>query len=145
MNTVRPKEILLVKDSPIDVMLTVEAFKNLTTRYNLHVVHDGEEALAFLRRGSAHPTSPPTGIWILLDVNLPKIGGLEVLAEIKSDPGLERIPVVVLTTSESAEDIERAYRIGANCYISKPVELDKFEEAIKAIDGFWLSFVKLPD
>ena len=108
MNTVRPKEILLVKDSPIDVMLTVEAFKNLTTSYNLHVVRDGEEALAFLRRGSPHQSAPRPDL-ILLDVNLPKIGGLEVLAEIKSDTGLKQIPVVVLTTSESAADINRAY------------------------------------
>jgi len=143
MITERPKEILLVEDSPTDVMLTVEAFKNITSRYNLHVVRDGEQAMAFLRRESPHAQVPRPDL-ILLDLNLPKMGGLEVLTDIKSGPRFRHVPVVILTTSESELDIQRAYGLGANCYMSKPVDLDKFEAAIRAIEGFWFSFVKLP-
>ena len=142
MNPQKP-EILLVEDSPIDAMLTVEAFKNIGTNYNMHVVRDGEEAMAFLRHGNPHLQAPRPDL-ILLDLNLPKMGGLEVLSDIKSDPSFRQIPVVVLSTSESEQDIQRAYSGGANCYISKPVELDNFDAAIRGIEGFWFSVVKLP-
>jgi CheY-like chemotaxis protein len=139
----RPVEILLVEDNPGDVRLTIEALKEGKVRNNLSVVKDGVEALAFLRReGSfAGATRPDL---ILLDLNLPKKDGREVLAEIKEDGALRRIPVVVLTTSKAEEDILRTYDLHANCYITKPVDLEQFISVVRSIDDFWLSVVRLP-
>ena len=141
--TVRPIEILLVEDSPGDVRLTIEALRDAKVRNNLHVVGDGAEALAFLRREGAHAAAPRPDL-ILLDLNLPKKDGREVLSEIKDDPTLRRIPVVVLTTSQAEQDIVRTYDLHANCYIAKPVDLDQFITVVKSIEDFWLAIVKLP-
>ncbi|MDY7225763.1 response regulator [Hyalangium rubrum] len=139
----RPIEILLVEDNPGDVRLTIEALKEGKVRNNLSVAKDGVEALAFLRKeGSfAHSTRPDL---ILLDLNLPRKDGREVLAEIKEDAVLRRIPVVVLTTSKAEEDILRTYDLHANCYITKPVDLEQFISVVRSIDDFWLSVVRLP-
>lgn len=139
----RPVEILLVEDNPGDVRLTIEALKEGKVRNNLSVVKDGVEALAFLRREGpfAGATRPDL---ILLDLNLPKKDGREVLAEIKEDGALRRIPVVVLTTSKAEEDILRTYDLHANCYITKPVDLEQFISVVRSIDDFWLSVVRLP-
>lgn len=132
-------EILLVEDNPGDVRLTVEVLKEARVRSNLHTAQNGEEALAFLRRpGARRPDL------ILLDLNLPKKDGREVLEEIKLDPDLRRIPVIVLTTSGDKRDILSAYDLHANCYITKPVSLDGFTEVVKSIDDFWLTIAKLP-
>ena len=139
----RPVEILLVEDNPADVHLTVEALRDARVHNNLHVASDGEEALAFLRRQAAHKDAPRPDL-ILLDLNLPKKSGREVLAEIKAEPALRRIPVVILSTSEAKEDIASAYDLAANCYVTKPVDLDEFFQVVRAIDSFWLSLVKLP-
>src|SRR6202171_798515 len=136
-------EVLLVEDSPGDVRLTREAFKDAKVHINLHVAPDGIEAMAFLRHEGAHANAPRPDL-ILLDLNLPKKDGREVLAEIKESPALKSIPVVILTTSASEADILRSYRLHANCYIAKPVDLDGFLKVVKSIDGFWLSVVKLP-
>ncbi len=136
-------EILLVEDNPGDVRLTREALEENKVRNNLHVVRDGVEALAFLRREGQYADAPRPDL-ILLDLNLPKKDGREVLAEIKTDENLKRIPVVVLTTSQADEDILKAYNLNVNCYITKPVDLDQFIKVVKAIRGFWLSIVKLP-
>ena len=136
-------EILLVEDNDGDVRLTIEALKEGKVRNKLSVARDGVEALQFLRREGAHAKAPKPDL-ILLDLNLPKKDGREVLEEIKNDPTLRRIPVVVLTTSQAEEDIVRTYDLHANCYITKPVELDKFLLVVKAIDDFWLDIVKLP-
>ena len=139
----RPIEILLVEDNPGDVRLTIEALKEGKVRNNLSVARDGVEALAFLRRqGSYSEASRPD--LILLDLNLPKKDGREVLADIKNDPLLRRIPVVVLTTSKAEEDILRTYDLHANCYITKPVDLEQFISVVRSIDDFWLSVVRLP-
>ncbi len=138
-----PIEILLVEDNPGDVRLTIEALKEGKVRNNLHVAGDGEEALAFLRRQGRFASVPVPDL-VLLDLNLPKKDGREVLEEIKADERLKHIPVVVLTTSGADEDILRSYDLQANCYITKPVDLDRFLDVIKAIEGFWLSVVKLP-
>ncbi|CAN5541991.1 response regulator [soil metagenome] len=142
-NAQRAVDILLVEDSPGDVMLTVEALRDAKVHNNLHVVRDGEEALAFLRQEGAHANSPRPDL-ILLDLNLPRYGGREVLAEIKADPHLRRIPVVVLSTSDDVEDVLHAYDLNANCYVTKPVDLDQFVRVVQAIDEFWLSLVRLP-
>lgn len=139
----RPVEILLVEDNPGDVRLTQEAFKEGKVRNNLHVAVDGVEAMAFLRRERKYADAVRPDI-ILLDLNLPKKDGREVLAEIKGDLELKRIPVVVLTTSEAEQDILRAYGLHANCYITKPVDLDQFMSVIQSIEDFWLTIVKLP-
>jgi CheY-like chemotaxis protein len=139
----RPVEILLVEDNPGDVRLTQEAFKEGKVRNNLHVAVDGVEAMAFLRREGKYADAVRPDI-ILLDLNLPKKDGREVLAEIKGDLELKRIPVVVLTTSEAEQDILRAYGLHANCYITKPVDLDQFMSVIQSIEDFWLTVVKLP-
>jgi len=136
-------EVLLVEDSPGDVRLTREAFKDAKVHINLHVAMDGAEAMAFLNREGRHANSPRPDL-ILLDLNLPKKDGREVLAEIKENPTLKSIPVVVLTTSASEEDILRSYLLHANCYITKPVGLDGFLKIVQSIDNFWLSVVKLP-
>ena len=139
----KPVEILLVEDNPGDVRLTQEAFKDGKMLNKLHVAEDGMEALAFLKREGKHNDAPRPEL-ILLDLNLPGKDGRDVLAEIKADRDLKRIPVVILTTSRSEEDILRSYDLNANCYITKPVELDKFIEVVKFIEDFWLTIVKLP-
>ena len=136
-------EVLLVEDSPGDVRLTREAFKDAKVHINLHVAYDGAEAMAFLKREGAHADAPRPDL-ILLDLNLPKKSGREVLEEIKEDPVLMSIPVVILTTSASEQDILRSYLLHANCFITKPVDLDGFLKVVKSIDNFWLSIVKLP-
>jgi chemotaxis family two-component system response regulator Rcp1 len=138
-----PIEVLLVEDSAGDVRLTREAFKDAKVYVNLHVASDGAEAMAFLAREGPFANVPRPDL-ILLDLNLPKKDGREVLEEIKSSPTLKSIPVVILTTSESDADILRSYRLHANCYITKPVDLEGFLTVIKSIDNFWLSVVKLP-
>lgn len=139
----RPIEILLVEDSPGDVRLAQEVFRESKVINHLSVARDGEEALAFLKKKGPFHDSPTPDI-ILLDLNLPRIDGREVLAEVKNDPSLRRIPVVVLTMSDAETDIVRAYNLHANCYLKKPLELDGFIEIIKAVEDFWLSIVKLP-
>jgi two-component system, chemotaxis family, response regulator Rcp1 len=138
-----PIEVLLVEDSPGDVRLTREAFKDAKVHVNMHVAEDGIQAMAFLKREGKHCNAPRPDM-ILLDLNLPKKGGREVLEEIKESPALKSIPVVILTTSASEADILRSYELHANCYITKPVGLAGFLEVVKSIDGFWLSVVKLP-
>jgi len=142
-NGAAPIEVLLVEDSPGDVRLTREAFKDAKVHINLHVASDGNEAMAFLL-GRGEYVGVPRPDLILLDLNLPKKDGREVLTEIKESPTLRSIPVVILTTSASEADILRSYRLHANCYITKPVGLNGFLEVIKSIDNFWLSVVKFP-
>jgi len=139
----RPIEVLLVEDNPGDVRLTVEAFKENKLYNDLHVVGDGIEALAFLRQEGKYANAPRPS-FILLDLNLPKKDGRQVLAEIKEDPDLKRIPVVILTTSAAEEDILRTYDLHANCYVTKPVDLDQFIKIVRSIEDFWLTIVKLP-
>jgi chemotaxis family two-component system response regulator Rcp1 len=136
-------EVLLVEDSPGDVRLTREALKDAKVHVNLHVASDGAEAMAFLKREGQHAKAPRPDL-ILLDLNLPKKDGREVLTEIKESPALKSIPVVILTTSASEEDILRSYLLHANCYITKPVDLEGFLKVVHSIDDFWLSIVKLP-
>ena len=136
-------EVLLVEDSPGDVRLTREAFKDAKVHINLHVALDGAEAMDFLNRKGEHPNAPRPDL-VLLDLNLPKKDGREVLEEMKGSPTLKSIPVVILTTSSSEADILRSYLLHANCYITKPVGLDGFLTVVKSIDNFWLSVVKLP-
>jgi two-component system, chemotaxis family, response regulator Rcp1 len=139
----RPIEILLVEDNAGDVRLTVEALREGRVPNNLHVASDGVEALAFLRRqGPFEAAARPD--MILLDLNLPKKDGREVLAEIKADPDLRRIPIVVLTTSQAERDILQSYNLHANCYITKPVDIDAFFAVVRSIDSFWLAVVRLP-
>jgi chemotaxis family two-component system response regulator Rcp1 len=140
---VTPIEILLVEDNPGDVRLTREALSDAKVQNVLHVATDGIEATSFLWRQGRHVNAPRPDL-ILLDLNLPKKGGREVLQEIKQDPGLKSIPVVILTTSEAEEDILRSYQLHANCYIVKPVDLNQFLKVVKTIDNFWLAIVKLP-
>jgi len=142
-NISRPIEILLVEDNPGDVRLTREALKDAKVLNNLHVADDGFVALAILKRQGEYKNAIRPDL-ILLDLNLPKKDGREVLGEIKADPGLRQIPVVILTTSKAEEDILKTYDLHANCYITKPVDLEKFIEVISAIEDFWLSIVKLP-
>jgi chemotaxis family two-component system response regulator Rcp1 len=139
----RPIEVLLVEDNPGDVRLTREALKEGKIRNNLHVAKDGVEALAFLRREGPNAGAPRPDV-ILLDLNLPRKDGREVLTEVKRDPALRQIPVVILTSSQAEEDICRAYDLHANCYISKPVDLDQFIKVVKSIEDFWFTVVKLP-
>lgn len=139
----RSIEILLVEDNPGDARLTIEAMREAKLRNRLHVVEDGVEAMQFLRREGRFGDAARPDL-ILLDLNLPKKDGREVLAEIKSDPALKRIPVVVLTTSRAEEDILRAYDLHANCYVTKPVDLEQFMKIVKQIDEFWLKLVILP-
>lgn len=136
-------EILLVEDNPGDIRLTQEALKDSKLQNNLSIVQDGVEALAFLRREGDYNRAPRPDI-ILLDLNLPRKDGREVLAEIKEDRDLRRIPVVVLTTSEDEKDVYMSYNLHANCYITKPVDLTRFIEIVKTIEGFWFQIVKLP-
>jgi chemotaxis family two-component system response regulator Rcp1 len=139
----QPLEVLLVEDSPGDVRLTQEALKDAKVHINLRVVRDGIDAMAFLMREGEYATVPRPDL-ILLDLNLPRKDGREVLKDIKENPELKSIPVVVLTTSASEADILRSYLLHANCYITKPVNLDGFLTVVKSIDNFWLSVVKLP-
>ncbi|OGO50315.1 MAG: response regulator [Chloroflexi bacterium RBG_16_68_14] len=139
----RPIEILLVEDNPGDVRLTQEALQENKVWNRLHLAPDGVEALAFLRREGSHADAPRPDV-ILLDLNLPKKDGREVLAEIKADEGLKTIPVVILTTSKAEEDIIRSYKLHANCYVTKPVNLDQFLRVVKEVENFWLCVVKLP-
>lgn len=139
----RPIEILLVEDNPGDVRLTREALLDGKVRNVLHVAEDGVEAMAFLRREGNYADAPRPDV-ILLDLNLPRKDGREVLAEIKADESLRRIPIVVMTTSSAEQDILRTYDLHANCYITKPVDLDQFIEVVRSIQEFWLTIVKLP-
>jgi len=138
-----PVEILLVEDNPGDERLTREALREGKVYHNLHWVKDGVEAMAFLRREGKYRDVPRPDI-VLLDLNLPKKDGREVLEEIKSDDDLKRIPVVVLTTSKAEEDVLRTYNLHANCYVTKPVDLEKFIVVVRSIDVFWLTVVTLP-
>ena len=136
-------EVLLVEDSPGDVRLTKEAFRDANTSIHLNVAVDGVEAMAFLKRQGVHADAPRPDL-ILLDLNLPKMDGREVLAHIKADADLQAIPTVILTTSDAESDIVKSYRLHANCYLSKPVQLDAFESLVRSINDFWLTKVKLP-
>src|ERR1700675_4505167 len=138
-----PTEVLLFEDSPGDVRLTQEAFRDANKSIHLHVASDGVEAMAFLRREGAHVHAPRPDI-ILLDLNLPKMDGREVLAHIKEDDSLKMIPTVILTTSDAEADIVKSYQLQANCYLTKPVQLDAFESLVGSINDFWLNKVKLP-
>jgi CheY-like chemotaxis protein len=139
----KPVEVLLVEDNPGDVRLTLEALKDGKVNNHLSVVEDGVEALAFLRREGKYADAPRPDL-IFLDLNLPKKDGREVLAEIKTDEDLKRIPVVVLTTSKAEEDILKTYNLHANCYITKPVDFDQFVIVVRLIEDFWFTIVKLP-
>jgi CheY-like chemotaxis protein len=138
-----PVDVLLVEDDEGDVLMTREAFEFYKIRNPLHVVTDGEQALHFLRRSGQFAGAPRPGL-ILLDINLPRLSGLEVLAELKADPELAVIPVVMLTTSQAEEDILRSYKLHANAYVSKPVDFENFVAAIRQIDDFFLTLVRLP-
>lgn len=140
---VRIAEILLVEDSPTDVLLIREALQHSRVLSNLHVVKDGVDAIAFLHRESPFANAPRPDI-VLLDLNLPRKDGREVLAEIKNDRGLAAIPVVVLTTSKAESDVLKAYDHHANCYVVKPVDFDKFAEVIRGMEQFWFAVVTLP-
>jgi CheY-like chemotaxis protein len=147
MTTIRqdgtPVQILLVEDSPGDVRLTQEAFREADPSILLHVAYDGADAMAFLRQEGVHTDSPRPDL-ILLDLNLPKMDGREVLGLIKEDKSLKRIPTVILTTSNAESDVLTSYQLQANCYLNKPVELDAFESLVRSINDFWLTRVKLP-
>lgn len=138
-----PIEILLVEDNPGDVRLTVEALKEAKVRNNLHVAKDGVEAMEFLRRAGAHAEAPRPDL-VLLDLNLPRKDGREVLQEIKTDPDLDLIPVVVLTTSQAEQDVLESYQLHANAYVTKPVDLERFLQVVRSIENFWLEIVRLP-
>ena len=143
LETLRAIEILMVEDNPGDVRLTREALKGGKVWNQLHVVEDGVAALDFLYRRAPFQSAPRPDL-ILLDLNLPKMDGREVLSRIKSDDTLKTIPVVVLTTSQAEEDVVRAYRLNANCYVTKPVDLHQFNRIVQAIEEFWLTVVRLP-
>jgi len=140
----RAIEILLVEDNPGDVRLTIEGLNEGKVRNNLHVARDGVEALEFLRHEAGFRDSIRPDL-ILLDLNLPRMDGREVLAEIKSDPDLKTIPVVVLTTSRAEQDVLHSYELQANCYVTKPVDLEQFITVVKSIEDFWLTIVTLPN
>jgi chemotaxis family two-component system response regulator Rcp1 len=145
MNTDPPQlvEILMIEDSQADVLMTREAFKQARLANTLHVVEDGVRAMQYLRQEAEFASSPRPDL-ILLDLNLPRKNGREVLAEIKADPGLRTIPVIILTTSQAEQDILGAYNLHANCYIVKPVGFENFVTAIQSIESFWFSLVTLP-
>jgi CheY-like chemotaxis protein len=138
-----PLQVLLVEDSPGDVRLTREAFRDANGAIQLHVAADGVEAMAFLRHTGVHARAPRPDL-ILLDLNLPRMDGREVLAHIKEDADLKTIPTVILTTSDAEIDIVKSYQLQANCYLSKPVQLEAFENLVRSINEFWLTAVKLP-
>jgi chemotaxis family two-component system response regulator Rcp1 len=139
----KPIQILLVEDNPGDIRLAVEALRYMKVRNHLHVVQDGVEAMSFLRREGQYVGIPRPDL-VLLDLNLPRKDGREDMAEIKLDPDLKRIPVVVLTSSAAEQDILHAYNLYANCYITKPLDLEQFLRVIRSIEDFWLVVVKLP-
>lgn len=139
----RPVEVLLIEDNPGDVRLTREAFREGKIRNNLNVVPDGVSALHYLRREAGYRLAPQPDL-ILLDLNLPRLDGREVLTEIRKDPELRAIPVVVLTTSAAEQDILRSYHLSANCFITKPIDLEQFFAVVRSIEDFWLSVVRLP-
>src|SRR5262245_12499636 len=139
----RPFEILLVEDNPGDVRLTREALRERQAERSLHVAGDGEEGLAFLRRQGAYSEAPRPDL-ILLDLNLPRRDGREVLSEIKQDPALQEIPVVVFTSSSASDDVRECYRRHANCYVKKPLDYEGFARAVQSIEGFWFRSAKLP-
>lgn len=141
--TGKPVEVLLVEDDPGDVDLTKEALREGKVAINLHVVDDGVKAMAYLRQEGSYAGEVRPDL-IVLDLNLPKKDGREVLGELKSDEKLKRIPVVILTTSDAEADVLKTYGLGANCYITKPVGLDQFAKVVRAIEDFWFSVVKLP-
>lgn len=143
MVTVEPLQILLVEDDPGDVELTRESLSDSKLIMNISVVEDGVEAMAFLRREGKYSEAPRPDL-ILLDLNMPRKDGRQVLAEIKADDGLRMIPVVILTTSSAEEDIVKSYNLGANCYVTKPVGFDQFKKVVNALDNFWFTIVKLP-
>jgi CheY-like chemotaxis protein len=138
-----PLEVLLVEDSPGDVRLTQEAFRAANSTVRLHVANDGVEAMAFLRREGVYKDAPRPDI-TLLDLNMPRMDGREVLAQIKKDEKLKTIPIAILTTSESESDIAKSYQLHANCYLCKPVQLSAFESLVKSINDFWLTKARLP-
>ena len=139
----RPIEILLVEDSPSDTDLTVEALKDFKVRNHVNIVEDGVQAMQFLRRQGPYAQAPRPDL-IMLDLNLPRKDGREVLADIKADGDLKTIPIVVLTTSRAEQDILRAYQLNANCYINKPVDFNQFLDVVRSIESFWLFVVTLP-
>ncbi|CCE22206.1 response regulator [Methylotuvimicrobium alcaliphilum] len=139
----RAAEFLLVEDNPGDVRLTKEALTESKVKNNLNVVGDGEEAMAFLKRQGKYAEAPRPDV-ILLDLNLPKKNGREVLEEIKADPSLKRIPVVIITSSEAEQDVLKTYDLHVNCYVNKPVDLEQFIKVVQSIETFWLTIVKLP-
>jgi CheY-like chemotaxis protein len=136
-------EILLVEDNPGDVFLTQEAFREGKIIHRISVAEDGVEAIRFLKREGQYKNAPEPDL-ILLDLNLPKKDGRELLAEVKSDPSLQHIPVIVLTTSRADQDVARAYRLHANCYLTKPIQMDSFLSMIRSVEDFWLNIVRLP-
>jgi two-component system, chemotaxis family, response regulator Rcp1 len=139
----RPIEILLIEDNPDDATLTIEALKEGKVRNRIHVAEDGVEALTFLRK-EGDKASVPRPDLVLLDLNLPKKNGWEVLSEIKEDPHLRRIPVVIMTTSDDQKHVDDAYNLHANCYVTKPLDVDEFVGAVRKIEDFWLTIVRLP-
>ncbi len=138
-----PVEILLVEDNPVDVIVTRKALSAGRVCNNLHVAEDGEEAMDFLHKSGKHSSAPSPEI-ILLDLNLPRKDGREILAEIKADPSLRHIPVIILTTSGDEEDIRRSYDLHANCFITKPVDMEQFTKALECLGEFWFTLVRLP-
>lgn len=140
----KPKNLLLVEDNPADIRLTQEALKEGQVPVQLSVVTDGVEAVDFLHRTGAYKDAPRPDL-ILLDLNLPRKNGREVLFEIKNDPDLKRIPVLVMTTSKAQQDVARAYSLNANCYITKPMDLQKFMDIVRSIEDFWLEKASLPE
>lgn len=142
--SLEPVDVLLVEDDPGDALMTREAFEQRGMRNRLHVVSDGEQAIEFLRRAGDYTAAPTPGL-ILLDLNLPRRSGLDVLTEVKSDSELLRIPIVVLTTSHAQQDIVRSYSLHANAYVTKPIDFDRFMNTIGQIDDFYLTLVKLPN
>jgi chemotaxis family two-component system response regulator Rcp1 len=143
LHSVKPIEILLVEDNPLEAQLTTEALQDGRVRNRLHWVEDGEEAIAFLARQGRHADAPRPDL-ILLDIHLPRKDGLEVLAEIKQNPEWKRIPVVIMTSSSSEKDVHTAYMRHANCFVTKPIDADKFLAAVRSIEEFWLTVVRLP-
>jgi CheY-like chemotaxis protein len=143
MESVEPVEVLLVEDDPGDVYLTREALARSRLRVNLRVVEDGEAAMSYLRKQGAFANAPTPDL-VLLDLNLPRKNGHEVIEEAKADAVLRRIPLIVLSTSQAADDITRTYSLGANCYITKPLGFERFAEVVRAIEAFWFTTVRLP-
>ena len=139
----KPIQVLMVEDNPDDVELTIQAINGWKVKNKVHVAKDGVEGLTFLNKEGEY-TQAPTPDLILLDLNMPRMDGREFLEQIKADPQHRKIPVVILTTSELEEDVAKAYDLHANCYISKPVDLEQFSKVVKAVDQFWFSIVKLP-